>query len=94
MTIKNIDAKYITTWENVNLFVYHANKGEGHDKHEHEYAHAVACFQGKIKISKEDISIILTPDNEPIRLREKEWHEIEAIEDGTIFMNIHTKDKY
>ena len=48
----------------------------------------------KKPISKEDISIILTPDNEPIRLREKEWHEIEAIEDGTIFMNIHSKDKY
>jgi len=94
MSVVDIEPKYICAWHGVNFFVYHANKGEGHSKHEHEYAHAVCCFQGKIKISKENISVVLTPDNEPLRLKEKEWHEIEAIEDGTIFQNIHSDDRH
>jgi len=94
MRVVDLEPKYHCQWDNTNFFIYHANKGEGHSEHEHPYAHAVACFAGKIKVTKEKISVVLTSENEPVRLKENEWHEIEALEDNTIFMNIHSVDRY
>lgn len=94
MTVVNLEPKYNFIWDKVVFMVYHANMGEGHEKHHHPYAHGIVCFAGKIKVTKQNLSVELTSDNEAIRLAEDEWHEIEALEDNTIFVNIFTDGKY
>lgn len=73
---------------------YHANKGEGLPKHEHTYAHLTMCVTGKCLIRKESKEFIADPTTEPVELRGKEWHEIEALEDGTVFINVFAEGKY
>lgn len=68
--------------------VYHANVGEGIPKHEHNYAHVTAVHSGRLVARKEGKEIILTKDDNPILLVANEWHELEALEDGTVFENI------
>ena len=82
------DTKFIFTIEGVQTKVYHANKGEGLPKHNHEYAHATICYAGSIKVTKENGEWILNKYSQPVLLKAIEWHEIEALEDGTIFTNI------
>jgi hypothetical protein len=68
--------------------VFYANKGEGLPKHEHIYAHVTACYAGRCAIRKENVYVEITKETQPILLKENEWHEIEALEDGTVFSNV------
>jgi quercetin dioxygenase-like cupin family protein len=74
--------------------VYHANKGEGLPKHDHTFAHATFCAAGSFYIRKEGKELVVTKDTQPINLVANEWHEIEAAEDGTIFINMFTEGAY
>lgn len=68
--------------------IYHANKGEGLPRHEHAYSHLTMCFAGSCAVRKEGKEVIVTKDTQPINLVGSEWHEIEALEDGTVFVNV------
>lgn len=85
--ITTIFPKHSFSFDNVRLNVFHANKQEGLPKHQHIYAHGVLCNAGSCLVSLEGRSYVLTKDSEPLLLPEKEWHEIEALEDGTVFIN-------
>ena len=37
---------------------------------------------------------MMTSNTQPVNLVAREWHEIEALEDGTVFVNIFAKGKY
>lgn len=76
------------------LNIYHANKGEGLPRHEHLYSHLTMCFAGSCAVRKEGKEVIVTKDTQPINLVGSEWHEIEALEDGTVFMNAFAEGKY
>ena len=39
------------------LNIFHANKGQGLPKHEHNYSHATMCHAGSCSIRKEDKEI-------------------------------------
>ena len=82
------------TYDGTTIRAYKANVGEGLPKHQHEYAHATICFYGSLIIRKEGIEKILRLGDAPINLRENEWHEIEALEDGTMFANVFAEGKY
>lgn len=73
--------------------VYHANKGEGLPRHEHIYAHATFCTAGSCVIRKEGKEIVFTKATQPANLRAGEWHEIEALEDETVFINVFAESK-
>ena len=75
---------YDSTWLNV----YHANSGEGLPKHNHVYTHCTVCYAGKLKVTKAKGEWILTKESKPVVLTAGEWHELEAIEDGTVWSNI------
>lgn len=92
--IKNITPMHQVTYDGAVLNVYHANKGEGLSKHEHAYAHLTICHAGSCVIRKEGIEKIVDKHTQPINLREREWHEIEALEDGTVFVNVFAERKY
>lgn len=71
--------------------VFHANKGEGLPRHEHDYSHLTMCHAGSCIVRKEGRELVMTKDTQPVSLVANEWHEIEALEDGTVFVNVFTE---
>ena len=74
--------------------VYHVDLNTGLPKHEHIYAHATVCHAGKLKVTKENFELIMDKTTQPVLLKENEWHELEALEDGTVFENIFKEGAY
>lgn len=85
--------RFLVTQDNTRIMVYHANKGEGLPKHTHDYSHLTMCHAGAILVTKENKSLTMTKDTQPVNLVANEWHEIEALEDGTVFVNIFAEDQ-
>ena len=81
------------TYDGARINVYYANKGEGLPKHDHIYAHASFCTSGSVIIRKENKELVMDKTTQPVNLKESEWHEIEALEDNTVFINVFA-DKY
>jgi quercetin dioxygenase-like cupin family protein len=88
-----IPAQHHFIYDGAVLNVYHANKGEGLPRHEHMYAHATICAAGSCIIRKEKRELVMTKDTQPVNLVANEWHEIEALEDGTVFINVFAEGK-
>ena len=70
------------------LNVYHANKGEGLPKHEHTFSHSSLCTIGSMVVRKEGKELVMDKNSQPVDLPANEWHEFEALEDNTVFINI------
>jgi len=92
MTI-NIAPKHDMTYAGAVFRAYHANKGEGISAHSHPYSHATMCNAGSCLISLEGRSHTINKDSTPLNLSAGEWHEIEALEDGTVFVNVFEDGK-
>lgn len=82
------------TYDGAQLNVYHANKGEGLPKHAHMYSHATVCHSGSCAVRVEGKELIMTKDTQPVNLTAGKWHEIEALEDNTVFVNVFAEGKY
>jgi quercetin dioxygenase-like cupin family protein len=89
-----VEAKYTVESNGASLRVFHANTGEGLPKHEHTFDHLTMCHAGSCLIRKEGRERVLTKSDNPINLVANEWHEIEALEDGTVFVNVFAEGKY
>ena len=85
--ITTIIPAHTFTYASAQVNVYHADKGEGLLKHEHLYSHATVCHSGKCLVSLEGRSYTMDKDSQPLNLPANEWHSIEALEDGTVFVN-------
>jgi hypothetical protein len=85
--------KFMFNYDGVNVNIYHANKGEGLPKHDHLYAHATMCHSGSCVVRKENKEVIINKNSKPLNLKEDQWHEIEALEDNTVFVNIFSQGK-
>jgi quercetin dioxygenase-like cupin family protein len=81
-------------YDGAHVGIYHADKGEGLPKHEHSFAHATFCAAGSCVIRKENKEVVINKMSKPINLIANEWHEIEALEDGTVFTNVFSAGKY
>jgi len=92
--INVVAPRHSVTYDGATLNVYHANKGEGIPRHEHAYAHLTMCHAGSCLVTKEGKSLIMTKDTQPVDLIADGWHEIEALEDGTVFVNVFAEGKY
>lgn len=75
-------------YDGANVQVYHANKGEGLPRHEHTHAHLSMCHNGSLIVRKEGRELVMTKETQPVNLTANEWHEIEALEDNTVFVNV------
>ena len=82
------------TYDGATLNVYHANKGQGLPRHEHNFAHLTMCHAGSCIIRKEGVEKVVTKDTQPVNLLANQWHEIEALEDNTVFVNVFAEGKY
>lgn len=89
-----VNPRFSVAQDGTKLNVYHADKGEGLPRHEHLYSHLTMCFAGSCAVRKEGKEVIVTKDTQPINLVGSEWHEIEALEDGTVFVNVFAEGKY
>lgn len=89
-----VDPRFSVTQDGTTLNVYHANAGEGLPRHEHLYSHLTMCHAGRCAVRKEGRELVMTKDTQPVNLVENEWHEIEALEDGTVFVNVFAEGKY
>jgi len=94
MSITNIAPTHKVTYDGAEFNVFHANKSQGLAKHSHAYAHLTMCHAGSCVIRKEGIEKVIDKYTQPINLKENEWHEIEALEDGTVFVNVFAEGKY
>lgn len=92
--MKMITPRFSVVQDGTSLGVYHANKGEGLPKHEHVFAHLTLCHSGSCVVRKEGRELVMTKDTQPVNLVANEWHEIEALEDGTVFVNVFAEGKY
>ena len=82
------------TYAGARLNIFHANKGEGLPRHEHTWAHATMCHAGSCIVRKEGRSLVMNKETQPVNLVANEWHEIEALEDNTVFVNVFAEGKY
>ncbi len=87
-TVIDVEPKHSVTLNNVHFAIYHAEPGQGVGKHEHLYAHATFCPSGKIKINKENLEVFMDKNSNPVMLSGETWHQIEAVEEGTVFVNV------
>ena len=86
--------KFDVTYDGATLRVYHAAKGEGLPKHQHVYSHLTMCNAGSCIVRKEGREMVVDKNTQPVNLVAGEWHEIEALEDGTVFVNVFAEGKY
>ena len=90
----SVQPRFSFSYEGARTNIYHADKGQGLPKHDHIYSHATFCMSGSCVIRKEGKEVIVDKNTQPINLIANEWHEIEALEDGTVFVNIFAEGKY
>lgn len=90
----NIAPRHSFTYDGAQLNVYHAKKGEGLSRHQHVYSHATMCNAGSCWVRKEGKELLMNKETKPVNLVANEWHEIEAAEDGTVFVNVFAEGKY
>jgi quercetin dioxygenase-like cupin family protein len=89
----SVAPKHDFTYDGATVRVYHANKGEGIPAHSHAYSHATMCHSGSCLVTKKNKSLVMNKDTQPVNLIAGEWHEIEALEDNTVFVNVFAEGK-
>ena len=92
--IANIAPRHVVNYDGAMLNVYHADKGQGLPRHQHTYAHLTMCHAGSCVVRKEGKQLVMTKNTQPVNLLADGWHEIEALEDGTVFVNVFSEGKY
>jgi quercetin dioxygenase-like cupin family protein len=92
--VVSVAPKHDITYGGSVVRVYHANKGEGIPIHAHAYSHATICMSGSCKLTQEDKTVITDKNSTPVNLLAGKYHEIQALEDGTVFVNIFSEGKY
>ena len=87
-------SKHSFTYDGARLNIYHVDKGEGLLMHGHTYSHAIMCNAGSCLVTLENgKSIVMTKDTIPVNLPAGIQHEIEALEDETVFVNVFAESK-
>lgn len=92
MTLK-VEDKHHFIYDGVIVNIYHANKGEELPAHIHPYSHATFCSSGSCVVRKDNKEFIFDKNTQPINLVAAEWHEIEALDDNTVFINVFSENK-
>jgi len=86
--ISPISPKHFFDYAGISVATYHANAGQGLPIHQHTYNHATVCHTGSCVVRVKGKEIRMEPGTMPIDLPANEYHEIEALKDGTVFTNI------
>ena len=92
--MKALSPIHSVTYDGATVNVYHADRGEGLPRHQHQYSHLTMCHAGSCVVRKEGKELVMTKNTQPVNLVANEWHEIKALEDGTVFVNVFSEGKY
>lgn len=92
--MKLVAPRFSVNYDGASVNIYHAAQGEGLPKHSHIFSHLTMCHSGSCIVRKEGRELVMTKDTQPVNLVAGEWHEIEALEDGTVFVNVFAEGKY
>lgn len=92
MSVNSVSALHQFNYAGTSINVYFANKGDGLPMHQHEYNHATMCQVGSCLVKVKGKEFVLTINSQPLDLPSNEPHEIEALEDGTVFVNIFAQE--
>lgn len=92
--MRAVPHKFSVTQDGTTVMIYHPNKNEGIPAHSHSYSHLTICTAGSCIVRKEGKEKVINKDSQPLNLVAGEEHEIEALEDNTVFLNIFAEDKY
>lgn len=92
--ITQINPKHTFSYDGATLAIYHANKGQGLPKHEHAYSHAIVCHSGSCVVRVQGKELVMTKNTQPVNLTAGKWHEIEALENETVFVNVFAEGKH
>jgi hypothetical protein len=92
--VYNSIPKHTFTYDGAQINVFHVSKGFGLPKHSHAYSHATICHNGSCAIRLEGKEKIIDKHSGAFNLPANEWHEIEALEDDTVFVNVFAEGKY
>lgn len=92
--IQPIQPRHQVTYDGVALNIYHADKGQGLPRHQHIFSHLTTVHSGLLIVRKESRELVMSKDTQPVNLIANEWHEIEVLENGTVFVNIFAENKY
>jgi hypothetical protein len=85
--------KHVFTYDGAQLNVYHASKGYGLPMHSHAWSHAVICHNGSCLITVGIKKKVIDKHSGAFNLPAHVGHEIEALEDDTVFVNVFSEDK-
>ena len=85
--------KHTFTYDGAQLNVYHASKGFGIPIHSHAYSHATICHNGSCVVRMEGKERVIDKHSGAFNLPAGQWHEIEALEDDTVFVNVFSENK-
>jgi quercetin dioxygenase-like cupin family protein len=94
MTVKAVPPFHSFSYDGARINVYHANKGEGLPLHAHAYSHATMCCSGSCAVREGEKELTVMKQTQPVNLLAGRFHEIEALEDGTVFVNVFADGKY
>jgi quercetin dioxygenase-like cupin family protein len=95
MTVQIIKHIHEFRYDGVTLVIFHANKGQGLPMHGHNFHHGFVCNAGSCLVTLEDgRKKIMDKHSQPLNLLNDKKHEIEALKDGTVFVNIFADNKY
>jgi len=86
--VKKIAPHYVFQYNGITFSYYKGDKGEGLPRHSHPVSHLTFVASGKTCIRKENIYREMIAGDQPLNLKEIEWHEIEILEDNTVFINV------
>ena len=92
--MKHITPAHTFSYGGALFHVFLADKGEGLLRHEHKFNHATMCNAGSCIVRKENRTLTIDKHSKPIDLVANEWHEIEALEDGSVFVNVFVEGQY
>ena len=92
--IETLVPAHSVTYDGATMYVDHADRGQGLPKHAHAYSHLTMCHAGSCILRKEGKELVMTKLTQPVNLLADGWHEIEALEDGTVFVNVFAEGKY
>ena len=94
MQAKPIPPAHTFNYGGARINIYHADKGTGLPSHTHDYSHATFCTAGSCIVRTPKATATINKDSQPLNLIGTDWHEIEAAEDGTIFVNVFAEGRY
>jgi hypothetical protein len=93
--MKQIQVTHSFLYNGVQVNIFHANKGEGLLMHGHSFSHATMCNSGSCRITLENGKTkVVDKKSIPVNLLAEIQHEIEALEDNTVFVNVFAEGKY